>query len=341
MAMSDASVGRRWDLAVIGAGPAGSVCAYCALMACPGLRVALVDRETFPRDKACGDAVREEAMLTLSELGLGAPFADRPPVPRRQATVPRRFTYMKQMLKGNNRIYVVERQVLDHHLFEAAIDRGAADFSGHKLTDARVDENSEDWVLALKQSSGATVEVRCATLVGADGAGSRVRRIAGLELSGDRYTSVALRGYARVEGSAARAMRFDFLESVLPGYGWTFPLTGNAVNVGVIIDRMIYKLAERSLKSYLEEYVRWLRGEGVALTDLGPVMAHPLPLGSELPPLIPRGRHGVDRRRGLHDPSVHRRGHSLRNLGWARIGDPCRPKRRAGHAGSGGPGVFR
>lgn len=59
----------RWDMAVIGAGPTGSARAHSALAACANMRVALVDRETFPRDKACGDAVRQEAAVTLGEFG--------------------------------------------------------------------------------------------------------------------------------------------------------------------------------------------------------------------------------------------------------------------------------
>jgi len=48
-------VGDVFDIAVVGAGPAGSVAAYAA--ARRGLRVALIDRQTFPRDKACGDGI--------------------------------------------------------------------------------------------------------------------------------------------------------------------------------------------------------------------------------------------------------------------------------------------
>ncbi|MEW6754425.1 MAG: FAD-dependent oxidoreductase, partial [Candidatus Latescibacterota bacterium] len=43
---------REFDLAIVGAGPAGATCALYAARA--GLRVALLDRECFPRDKVCG-----------------------------------------------------------------------------------------------------------------------------------------------------------------------------------------------------------------------------------------------------------------------------------------------
>ena len=45
-----------FDAVIVGSGPSGSTCAY--YLAKAGARVALLDKETFPRDKYCGDAVR-------------------------------------------------------------------------------------------------------------------------------------------------------------------------------------------------------------------------------------------------------------------------------------------
>ena len=45
-----------YDAVIVGAGPSGATCAY--YLARNGASVALLDKETFPRDKYCGDAVR-------------------------------------------------------------------------------------------------------------------------------------------------------------------------------------------------------------------------------------------------------------------------------------------
>jgi hypothetical protein len=50
-----------YDAVIVGAGPSGSTCAYFLSKA--GAKVALLDKETFPRDKYCGDAVRHRAPL--------------------------------------------------------------------------------------------------------------------------------------------------------------------------------------------------------------------------------------------------------------------------------------
>ena len=41
------------DVIVIGAGPAGSICA--SYLSKAGIDVLLADKDIFPRDKACGD----------------------------------------------------------------------------------------------------------------------------------------------------------------------------------------------------------------------------------------------------------------------------------------------
>ena len=64
---------RRFDVLVIGAGPAGSVAAL--VLARGGARVALVDKARFPRDKACGDLVGPRGVQLLSDLAIESPPA--------------------------------------------------------------------------------------------------------------------------------------------------------------------------------------------------------------------------------------------------------------------------
>ena len=66
-----AGAGTDWDLVVVGAGPAGSAAALGALRADPALRVLLLDRADFPRDKSCGDGIAPHAVDVLREVGAG------------------------------------------------------------------------------------------------------------------------------------------------------------------------------------------------------------------------------------------------------------------------------
>jgi len=58
------------DVLIVGAGPAGSVAA--ALLARAGVRVRVVDRAVFPRDKLCGDTVNPGTVAALARLSLGS-----------------------------------------------------------------------------------------------------------------------------------------------------------------------------------------------------------------------------------------------------------------------------
>src|ERR1041385_2936405 len=56
------------DVCIIGAGPAGSTCAF--YLARQGVNVLLLDKEKFPRDKLCGDAVCSPAHVHLRRMGV-------------------------------------------------------------------------------------------------------------------------------------------------------------------------------------------------------------------------------------------------------------------------------
>src|SRR5207253_9501154 len=65
-----------FDVAVIGGGPAGSVCA--AFCAASGLSVVLIEREKFPREKVCGDCLNPECWPVLRRLGIAERVRELP-----------------------------------------------------------------------------------------------------------------------------------------------------------------------------------------------------------------------------------------------------------------------
>lgn len=54
---------EKFDVIILGAGPAGTACAMA--LDNKGLKVALIDKATFPRDKICGDAIPGQSFKAL------------------------------------------------------------------------------------------------------------------------------------------------------------------------------------------------------------------------------------------------------------------------------------
>jgi flavin-dependent dehydrogenase len=108
------------DVAIIGAGPGGSTLA--ALLASRGVDVALIDRDTFPRDKLCGEFLSYDALPIVERLGVDLSGA---PEIRRCRVVGRRRTYEFEFPHAARG---VSRMRLDDLLFRAAVARGAHPF---------------------------------------------------------------------------------------------------------------------------------------------------------------------------------------------------------------------
>lgn len=62
-----------FDAVIVGAGPAGSSAAIWLAQA--GWRVALVEKQSFPRRKVCGECLAASNLPLLESLGIGAAFA--------------------------------------------------------------------------------------------------------------------------------------------------------------------------------------------------------------------------------------------------------------------------
>ena len=64
------------DVAIVGAGPAGSTCA--AFCAAAGLRTLVLEREKFPREKVCGDCINPACWPVLKKLELAEQIRNSP-----------------------------------------------------------------------------------------------------------------------------------------------------------------------------------------------------------------------------------------------------------------------
>ena len=111
---------RSWDVAVVGAGPAGAMAAR--ELARRGCSVLLIDRSSFPRWKVCGCCLNGHALTLLQEVGLGAMLATSGAVPLTAIRLASAGRSASVPLSGG---MVLSRESFDAALIYAAIEAGA------------------------------------------------------------------------------------------------------------------------------------------------------------------------------------------------------------------------
>jgi geranylgeranyl reductase family protein len=252
----------RWDVIVVGAGPAGSAAALTALQARPGARVLLLDKAAFPRDKACGDGIAPHALEELARLGLPDLFADAVPIPALRLEAPS-GTAAAGALQAPTR--VIPRTVFDARLVDAAVARGAV----LRRSRVRMLTQGRDQVL-VNDSDRAPV------VVAADGANSTVRRLLEIPPSPPQHTGVAVRGYAS-DGRYPLEQRIVIDDRAWPSYAWAFPVGDGTVNVGFGLLRDGFVGGKAELHGRLAELLPDLPA------DPDTLRAHHLPLSPARP----------------------------------------------------------
>ncbi len=215
------------DLLVVGAGPAGAAAAIAGARA--GLRVRVLDRAAFPRDKCCGDGLTTGALRHLAALGLDpAALPSWQPVRRARVRVPDgRVASLELPGAGGVRAATVPRRELDAALVGLARSAGADVEEGRAVTSATACERGG---VELAVDDGSTM--RAWYVVAADGMWSPMRKSLGLADPGYLGEWHALRQYHRCAGAAAQDFWVWFEDDLRPGYVWSFPLPGGRVNLG-------------------------------------------------------------------------------------------------------------
>jgi flavin-dependent dehydrogenase len=138
--------GSLYDVAVVGAGPAGS--SMAAALAERGWHVLLVERDEFPRHKVCGEFISPEAQGTLHRLGLYEEIAARKPIPLNAVKISScRSRTLQRDLPGE--AWGLSRYEFDAELAKAAVARGvelrtATTATRHEIGDGQVELQLRD-----------------------------------------------------------------------------------------------------------------------------------------------------------------------------------------------------
>jgi geranylgeranyl reductase family protein len=228
---------RVHDVCVVGAGPAGSTCAY--YLASHGMDVLLLEKKKFPRDKICGDAVTGRAHVHLKRMGvLQRILAEGKGTWSEMGgfVSPSGISYVGNSARENRSALViaVRRMVLDEMLVRAAAGAGAHLVEQAEAGHAELSSRDGLWTVHAAAPGRRLFKARM--LVAADGARSQLARSLGCVSGGP--DAVCSRSYVEPGTHDFDGDGMVFYErSILPGYGAILREAGGALNYAVYLVR--------------------------------------------------------------------------------------------------------
>tara|TARA_B100000614_G_C14520607_1_gene482435 strand:+ start:60 stop:1382 length:1323 start_codon:yes stop_codon:yes gene_type:complete len=256
----------NFDCIVVGGGPGGASAA--SYLAMDGKKVLLIEKRVWPRDKVCGDAVGGKSLGHVKALGVKATLESTPHFrvtgivfssPNgSDVTVPLPEEDVAKMEAG----YSLPRQQFDWLLFDKAtelvLENGGAVIQGAMVTKVFDDDGKITGVeIGIGGKMGEKRVYTAPWTIGAAGyrcpvARKIVKDLAQEELVDRMHYCDGYREYwSNVKGCEGDAgnIEIHFVDTVVPGYFWLFPIGGGRVNVGIGMVMGLLDKQEKKLKA--------------------------------------------------------------------------------------------
>jgi len=213
---------NRYDLVIVGAGPAGSSAALTA--SSRGLKTLIVEKQ------------REVGRNILCAEGVSSNFLNLVKPKKGVATIIYRAGLIFEngesifIEKEDGIGAVLERKIFDRHIFERAVEQGVEPLVGTSMVD--IQKDGKYYKIKLEGKNGK-MSVYAENIIGADGPASRVALLSGIENPPKivHYCSQVYLYHPEIDG---KTILFYFGNNLAPGgYAWAFPKDDGYANVGV------------------------------------------------------------------------------------------------------------
>ena len=278
-----------YDVLIIGAGPSGSNAAISYKNLNPDLKVGLIDKSVFPRDKSCGDAIGPGVISALKRFNNQHILDNEPQVVSTTLYGPENIGIQNYIPEVKNKedsvVYVIPRIDLDNRILNLAKDLDVDVFEGYSFVSFEKDLDNK-LVVEIKNGDNIT-KLGAKILVGADGANSRVRKQLNVNTNSDWHKAIAIRAYIDspnyLEIFKERTLMFEINVSAEKGYAWAFPSKGNLLNIGIGVPLNIFKKEKLDINVLLQDFITQLTNRGVVVENIRDEKSYLLPFASSRP----------------------------------------------------------
>ena len=213
-----------FDVAIVGAGPAGSTCA--AFCAAAGLRTVIIEREKFPREKVCGDCLNPACWPVLERLDVAERVRNSP----HGALDAVEFIAINgdklrvDLPRGGQSEIAIKRSLFDDLLLNRARALGAE--VHEQATLLALDRSTvNNWKIDTDQET-----LLARVVVGADGRNSTVARLQNL-LPRPKRERVSLQAHIPLPRGFGNRVVLQFLRE---GYSGQAPVNDRELNLCLV-----------------------------------------------------------------------------------------------------------
>lgn len=269
-----------YDVIICGGGPAGSTCALA--LANTGLKVAVIDKADFPRNKVCGDAVAAYVPKVLSSIHPKYAAAVKSFAEKKEVTTCRIVAPNGQYIDvvSPEAGFISTRIAWDNFLHRLTVNEpNISWFLHHEITDMRVDAGSQTCTVVANG-----INFYSKIIIGADGAHSvAAKKLTNNKTDLDHYSGAVRAYYKNVNGFTDNTYELHFIDNLLPGYFWVFPLPGNMANAGICIPSNVIAKKKINLRKTMEAIIAGhpsIKPRFAAASLAGKIEGYGLPLGS-------------------------------------------------------------